>query len=261
MMLEKENEIIFLGTGTSQGVPPIGCTHPVCLSDDPRDKRLRASVMIKYHGKTILIDCGPDFRQQMLREDMDYVDAILVTHEHNDHIIGLDDMRAVYFKSHKVPVIYSIPRVLNDIKVRFPYAFTKFKYPGVPTFDLQEIEPNKPFFVEGIEVLSLHVLHGGLPILGFRIGGLAYITDVKIIPPETLKLLEGLDILVIDALRQKKTHHSHLLLDEAIQYGKQIGAKQTYFTHISHNLGFYKEVEKTLPEGMHLAYDQLRLKF
>lgn len=260
-MLEKENEIIFLGTGTSQGVPPIGCTHPVCLSDNPKDKRLRSSVYIESQGKHILIDCGPDFRQQMLREHLDKVDAILLTHEHNDHIIGLDDMRPILFKSKKEPKIYSIPRVLDAIRMRFPYAFEEQKYPGVPSFDLQEIQPNQVFYVEGIKIIPLAVYHGELDIVGYRIGNLAYITDVKTIPVETIALLENLDILVIDALRKNKPHHAHLLLDEAIDYAHQIKAKQTYFTHMSHDIGFYQEVEKSLPQNMHLAYDQLRLKF
>ncbi|MGI9527830.1 MAG: MBL fold metallo-hydrolase [Weeksellaceae bacterium] len=260
-MLEKENEIIFLGTGTSQGVPPIGCTHPVCLSEDPKDKRLRSAVVIKAKGKQILIDCGPDFRQQMLRENLSHVDGVLITHEHNDHIIGLDDMRPILFQSMVKPKIYSIHRVLEAIKMRFPYAFAKHKYPGVPSFELEEVTVNESFMIGGLEVIPLGVLHGKLDILGFRIGDLAYLTDVKTIPKETMPLLQNLEILVIDALRQKIPHHAHLLLDEAIAYAKEINANKTYFTHISHEMGFYAEVEKKLPENMHLAYDQLRLKF
>lgn len=261
IMSEKNNEIIFLGTGTSQGVPTIGCKHPVCLSNNPKDKRLRSAVFIKIKGKNILIDCGPDFRQQMLRENLESIDITLITHEHTDHIIGLDDMRPIYFHTGIAPKIYSIPRVLNTIKDRFPYAFAENKYPGAPSFELIEVKENTPFEVDGIEIIPLGVLHGKLETLGFRIGSLAYLTDIKTIPDETMELLKGLDILVIDALRQEREHHSHLLLKESMNYAKQINAKQTCFTHMSHEIGFHDEVEKSLPDDMHLAYDGLRLKF
>lgn len=257
-MWENSNQIIFLGTGTSQGVPVIGCTHPVCLSNNAKDKRLRASVMIRYQGKNILIDCGPDFRQQMLRENLDHVDAILITHEHNDHIIGLDDVRPLNFKSGKDMPIYGLPRVLKEIKMRFPYAFAQNKYPGTPSFDLRTVNDTS-FFIDDIEIIPLQVLHGKLPILGYRIGNLAYMTDIREIPDETLLQLNGLDILVIDALRIEPEHHSHLTLQQAMAYAKKIQPKATYFIHMNQYIGFHDEVEKELPANMHLAYDGLRV--
>lgn len=260
IMWENSNQIIFLGTGTSQGVPPIGCKHPVCLSDNPKDKRLRASAMIHYHGKNILIDCGPDFRQQMLRENLDHIDAILITHEHNDHIIGMDDVRPLNFKSGKDMPIYGLPRVLDEIKMRFPYAFAKNKYPGTPSFDLRTVN-DAPFFVDDVEIIPLQVMHGKLPILGYRMGNLAYMTDISEISNETLLQLNSLDILVIDALRKEPEHHSHLTLQQAITYAEKIQPKETYFIHMNQDMGFHDEVEKELPTNMHLAYDGLHVKF
>lgn len=259
-MLEKPNEIIFLGTGTSQGVPVIGCKHPVCLSENPKDKRLRTSAFIKTKGINILLDCGPDFRQQMLRENLDRIDAILLTHEHNDHIIGLDDVRPINFLTQKDMPIYALPRVINEVKSRFPYAFVNEKYPGAPEFQVNEIKTSY-INVEGIEIIPLDVMHGKLPILGYRIGNLAYLTDISFIPKETIDKLKGLDILVIDALRKSPKHHSHLTLDEAIEYSKMIKPKQTYFIHINHHMGFHDIVEKELPDDFHLAYDGLKLQF
>lgn len=259
-MSDNSNQFIFLGTGTSQGVPVIGCTDPVCLSNDPRDKRLRASAMVIYKDMHILIDCGPDFRQQMLRENLSDVDAILITHEHNDHIIGLDDVRPLNFKMKKDMPIYGMPRVLNDIEYRFPYVFSAVKYPGSPSIKLKPIANDK-FNINGVEIIPLPVKHGNLEIYGYRIGNMAYLTDISEIPEETMKRLEGLDILVIDALRKEYSHHSHLILGESIDYAKRIKAKKTYFTHISYEMGFYKEVENELPPHMHLGYDGLMLNF
>lgn len=259
-MSENSNQIIFLGTGTSQGVPYIGCEHPVCLSSNPKDKRLRSSAMIQYQGKNLLIDCGPDFRTQMLRENLSIVDAILITHEHNDHIIGLDDVRPINFKLGRDMRLYSLPRVLDEVKMRFPYAFIQEKYPGVPGFELFPITQST-FNIDGIKITSLNVMHGKLPILGYRIGGLAYLTDVSFIPESTLEKLHNLDVLVIDSLRKEKSHHSHLILEQSIAYAQKIGAKKTYFIHMNQHMGFHDETEKELPENIHLAYDGLRVSF
>lgn len=260
IMSDNSNQFIFLGTGTSQGVPVIGCQHPVCFSSNPKDMRLRASAMIIYNNVHLLIDCGPDFRQQMLRENLTRVDAILVTHEHNDHIIGLDDVRPLNFRMKKDMPLYSRKRVLNEIKARFPYVFVEEKYPGAPGIQLVEIDENS-FDIQGVKITPLPVMHGDLPIFGYRIGNLAYLTDISFIPDKTMELLKNLDILVIDALRKKNKHHSHLILDEAIEYAKKINAKKTYFTHINHEMGFYDEVESQLPPNMHLGFDGLKRSF
>lgn len=259
-MSDNSNQFIFLGTGTSQGVPVIGCEDPVCFSSNPKDMRLRSSAMVIYNDIHILIDCGPDFRQQMLRENLNRVDAILITHEHNDHIIGLDDVRPLNFRMKKDMPLYSMPRVLKEIKARFPYVFADEKYPGAPAIQPISITENI-FEIKGIQITALPVMHGGLPIFGYRIGNMAYLTDINYIPDETMRLLKNLDILVIDALRKKKKHHSHLILEESIEYAKKINAKNTYFTHINHEMGFYDEVKKELPPNMHLGYDGLRANF
>ena len=259
-MSENSNQLIFLGTGTSQGVPVIGCTDPVCLSTNPKDKRLRASAMVQTNNLNILIDCGPDFRQQMLRENLNRVDAILVTHEHNDHIIGLDDVRPLNFRTKKDMPIYAKKRVLNEIESRFPYIFAENKYPGAPSINLIEIDEN-PFRIGDVEIIPLPIMHGNLETFGFRIGKLAYITDVSFVPDATLALLENLEVLVIDALRIQPEHHSHLTLSQAIDYAKKIKSKSTYFTHMNHYIGFHDEVESSLESNMHLAYDGLRVDF
>ncbi|MDO5656305.1 MAG: MBL fold metallo-hydrolase [Flavobacteriaceae bacterium] len=259
-MSDKQNQIIFLGTGTSQGVPVIGCTHPVCLSHNPKDKRLRASVLVQAGSLNILIDCGPDFRQQMLRENLEKVDAVLITHEHNDHIIGLDDLRPLNFLTGKDMPIYAQNRVLKEIVLRFPYVFEENKYPGAPSAELISID-QKEFYISNEKIIPLPVIHGSLDTFGYRIGNMAYLTDVSLIPKTTFPLLENLDILIIDALRKSPEHYSHLTLYQAIDYARIIKPKKTYFTHISHHIGFYDEVEKELPKNMHLAYDGLRLSF
>ena len=260
IMSENQNQLIFLGTGTSQGVPVIGSNHPVCLSENPKDKRLRASAFVQYNELNLLIDCGPDFRQQMLREKLNAVDAILVTHEHNDHIIGLDDVRPLNFRTKKDMPVYAQQRVLDEIQYRFPYIFAANKYPGAPSVKLNPID-HESFSIGGVQISPLPVMHGNLPTLGFRIGNMAYLTDISHIPETTFALLENLDILVIDALRKEPEHYSHLTLSQAVAYAGKIGARNTYFTHLSHHIGFYEEVNKELPENMHLAYDGLRLNF
>ncbi|XOD68991.1 MAG: MBL fold metallo-hydrolase [Flavobacteriales bacterium AspAUS03] len=252
-------KIHFLGTGTSQGVPVIGSTHPVCLSKDPKDKRLRSSILIEKDGKIFLIDCGPDFRYQMLRGGYTRVDVILLTHEHNDHTAGLDDVRPINFMMQNTLPIYSLPRVLDKIKQRFAYFFSGERYPGAPDIILHGIEAGQTEFIGGVEILPLGVWHGNLFILGYRMGRFAYITDVSMLPEETLQKLEDLDLLVLNALRRTPRHPSHFTLSEALEIVTRLHPRQTYLTHISHLLGFHMEVVRALPTDVHLAYDGLNL--
>ena len=216
--------------------------------------------MVRYQNIHILIDCGPDFRQQMLREKLVHVDAILITHEHNDHIIGLDDVRPINFLTGKSIPIYAKQNVLNEIKNRFPYIFAEEKYPGAPSLQLISID-NSSFLLENIVITPLPALHGKLPVLGYRIGNMAYLTDVSLIPEKTIALLENLDVLVIDALRLEDEHHSHLTLPQAMEYAVSINAKQTYFTHMNQNIGFHEDINAKLPSHMQLAHDGLKVEF
>jgi phosphoribosyl 1,2-cyclic phosphate phosphodiesterase len=248
-------KVTFLGTGTSQGVPVIGCECEVCRSLDFRDKRFRSSVHIAIDGKAFIIDTGPDFRQQMLRENVKRLDAVLLTHSHRDHLAGLDDIRAFnHLQSRDMP-IFGRRDSLDRIRIEFDYAFAEFQYPGIPQLRLHEID-SKPFQAEGVEIIPLPVMHHKMPVLGFRIGAFSYITDANSVPGETLKLLEGTDTLVLNAL-QKEKHISHFNLEEAIAMAEKIGAKKTFLTHISHKLGLHKEVNDSLPESISLAYDGL----
>ena len=258
-MAKSNIKIHFLGTGTSQGIPIIGSDHPVCLSTNQKDKRLRSSLLLEKDGKIITIDSGPDFRQQMLRYNAQRLDGILYTHEHNDHVLGLDDIRPLVFKSGEDMNVYGLKRVLDELHNRFPYMFAEQKYPGVPTV-IENIVEEEKFLVAGFTIEPIKVLHGPLPILGYLIDDkIAYLTDVKTIPTESLEKLRGVEVLIISALRVEQEHFSHILLDEAIRYADLIGAKQTYFTHISHHLGFHDKVEKQLPKGKYLAYDTLEI--
>lgn len=258
-MAKSNIKIHFLGTGTSQGIPIIGSDHPVCLSTNQKDKRLRSSLLLEKDGKIITIDSGPDFRQQMLRYNAQRLDGILYTHEHNDHVLGLDDIRPLVFKSGEDMNVYGLKRVLDELHNRFPYMFAEQKYPGVPTV-IENIVEEEKFLVAGFTLEPIKVLHGPLPILGYLIDDkIAYLTDVKTIPTGSLEKLRGVEVLIISALRVEQEHFSHILLDEAIRYADLIGAKQTYFTHISHHLGFHDEVEKQLPKGKYLAYDTLEI--
>jgi len=250
-------KVTFLGTGTSQGIPIIGSQHPVCLSTNPKDKRLRVSVLLEWGDFTILIDCGPDFRQQLLRTNCTRIDAVLFTHEHSDHTAGIDDLRPFYFRQGNLP-IYAHQRVLDALKKRFDYIFrTDNKYPGVLTLDTNTIQ-NTPFFVHNKKVMPIEVLHHKLPIFGFRIGDFAYITDAKTVPESEIEKLKNLDVLVVNALREKP-HLSHFNLDEALAFINRIGPKKAYLTHISHHMGFHDEVQKKLPKSVFLAYDQLEI--
>jgi phosphoribosyl 1,2-cyclic phosphate phosphodiesterase len=245
-------ELLFLGTGTSTGVPQIGCKCKVCTSTDLKDKRLRASVLITEGEQKILIDCGPDLRQQLIEHQIYSLSAILLTHEHYDHVGGLDDVRPLGKAN-----VYAERKVLNVIQRNMPYSFAENKYPGVPRIHLHEIDENK-FVVNNLEIQPIRVMHAALPILGFRIGKIAYLTDVKTIGEKSIELLKELDILVINALRTFE-HISHITLEEALILAKKIGARETYFTHISHDLGLHKEVNIQLPSNVHLAFDGLKL--
>ncbi|WP_088322947.1 MBL fold metallo-hydrolase [Polaribacter tangerinus] len=250
--------VTFLGTGTSQGVPMIASKHPVCMSKNSKDKRLRSSVLISWDDKTIVIDCGPDFRQQMLRENVQEILAVLFTHEHSDHTAGIDDLRPYCYQIGAMP-IYLNKRTLQSLEKRFEYIFSvENRYPGAPSV-LPKIVNEVPFEVYNMPVTPLHVLHGNLPILGYKIQNFAYLTDVKTIPLETEKQLYNLEVLVINALRQEE-HPTHFNLDEALALVDRVQPKRTYFTHISHKLGFHDEVEKKLPANVYLAFDGLKIE-
>ena len=246
-------QITFLGTGTSTGIPQIGCTCPVCTSTDPKDNRLRTSVVVSVNGKNILIDCGPDFRQQVLRSGIGRIDAVLITHIHYDHTGGIDDLRPFGGK-HTLP-IYLEPSVAEGIRTRLPYCFGDHLYPGVPNIRLQEIGI-EPFTIENIEVTPIRVMHYKLPILGYRIGGLVYITDALTIPDEEYAKMKQVDVLVINALR-KQPHLSHQTLDEALRVIERVQPREAYLVHMSHHMGLTAEVEKELPPHVHFAYDGL----
>jgi phosphoribosyl 1,2-cyclic phosphate phosphodiesterase len=248
----------FLGTGTSQGIPIIGSTHPVCLSNDPRDKRLRVSVWVTWPGHSFVIDCGPDFRQQMLTSGCTTLDGILYTHEHSDHTAGLDDIRPFFFRQGNIP-IYAQKRVIKSLQQRFDYIFKQEdKYPGAPSVNSNELSAGEPFLLGDKTAVALSVLHGELEIFGYRIGDFAYITDAKDIPDETVKLLDGVKVLVVSALRIEP-HESHFNLQEALDFIDIIKPERAYLTHISHLLGFHEEVQKILPKGVFLAYDNLQI--
>jgi phosphoribosyl 1,2-cyclic phosphate phosphodiesterase len=251
-------KVTFLGSGTSQGVPVIGCDCEVCSSLDYRDKRLRSSVLIEVEGKSFVIDTGPDFRQQMLRESIKKLDAVVFTHSHKDHIAGLDDVRAFNFIQQKSMPIYGTRALHDHLKTEFYYAFANERYPGIPQLNLIEIN-ERPFHIEGVTITPLPVMHLRMPVLGFRVGNFSYITDANSIPDDTLEKLNGTEVLVLNAL-QKEKHVSHFNLEEAITMAKMIGAPKTYFTHISHKLGTHKKVEKELPESIALGFDGLTIE-
>lgn len=250
-------KVTFLGTGTSQGVPVIACECPVCQSIDFKDKRLRSAIHIETGKLSIVVDTGPDFRQQMIRERVKKLDAILFTHEHKDHTAGLDDIRGFNFKQKGDIPIYGHQRVLDQLKREFSYIFAEDKYPGGPRIEINSIE-NKSFQIGSTSILPVEVMHYKLPVFGFRIGGFAYITDAKSINESEKNKLKGVSTLVLNAL-QKKPHISHLTLEESIELAKEINADHTYLTHVSHNLGCHREVSKELPENIQLAYDGLKI--
>jgi phosphoribosyl 1,2-cyclic phosphate phosphodiesterase len=250
-------KITILGTGTSQGIPVIACNCIVCRSTDYKDKRLRVSVLIETGDKTIVIDSGPDFRYQMLRANVKDLDAILFTHEHKDHVAGLDDIRPFNYLLKKDIEIYATERVQHALKREFSYIFAEAHYPGLPQIDLNTIS-DELFSVGETVIVPLDIMHYKLPILGFRINDFVYITDAKTVSEETIAKIKGAKVLVVNAL-QKEQHISHFTLDEAIEFAQKIGAEQTYLTHISHNMGLHEVVEKELPDNIKLAYDGLTL--
>lgn len=249
--------ITFLGTGTSQGIPVIGCDCPTCQSNDPRDQRLRVSISIELDGQCYIIDTGPDFRQQMLRAGVQKVDAVLMTHEHRDHVAGLDDIRPFNFKYEMDMPVYATRRVQEALKLSFDYIF-EASYPGVPRVILKAVVKNKAFQLGAYRVQPITYWHGQMPVMGYRFGNFAYLTDFKTIDPDQLKLLQGLDTLVISALHHNP-HYSHMSLEEALEMIKTIAPKQAYLTHLSHQMGPIKDIETQLPQNVKVAYDCLSL--
>ena len=257
--IKTKMKITFLGTGTSQGIPIIACDCHVCKSNNSKDKRLRVSVLIEFDGKTIVVDTGPDFRTQMLRENVQNLDAVLFTHEHKDHVAGMDDVRPFCFKHNKEIEIYAEKRVLEALKKEFHYVFDdKFDYPGIPKINPNEIT-NKSFSILGKTIVPIRGFHYKLPVFGYRIDNFTYITDMNRIDEEELNKVKGTEILVINAL-QKKEHISHFTLDEALEIIKKINPKKAYLTHMSHILGKHEDISEELPENVFLAYDGLKIK-
>lgn len=249
-------KVTFLGTGTSQGVPVIACNCEVCQSTDKKNNRLRTSVLIESEGKTMVVDSGPDFRYQLLREHVKDLDAVLFTHEHKDHIAGLDDIRPFNYLLHKVIDVYATERVQLALKREFYYIFAETKYHGLPQINLHTVENGIDFKIGQNTIKPFEVMHHLLPITGYRIADFTYITDAKTISDRSLEEIKGSKILVINAL-QNEPHISHFTLNEAIEFAQKIGAEMTYLTHISHNLGLHAEVERDLPSNIRLAYDGL----
>ncbi|MEM1318701.1 MAG: MBL fold metallo-hydrolase [Bacteroidota bacterium] len=248
-----------MGTGTSQGVPIIACNCKVCTSEDQRDKRLRCSILLTLNQKNVVIDAGPDFRQQMLRTGVRSLEAVLLTHEHNDHVIGLDDVRPFNFRQRQAMPIYAVPRVQKEVKSRFSYVFQPSPYPGAPNLELKHMDKSQPFEIAGMHFQPIEVMHGKMPVLGFRVGDFTYITDAKTISPEELDKVRGTRLLVLNALHHKE-HHSHLNLEQALAIINEVQPEQAYLTHISHQMGRHDEISELLPPGVALAYDGLRLQ-
>lgn len=249
--------LTFLGTGTSQGVPVIACHCRVCRSGDSRDRRLRTSALLEVEGRNILFDIGPDFRQQMLREDVGHLDAILITHAHRDHVGGLDDIRSFNYVQHSKMNVYLNAEARHAIERDYHYIFEPHQYPGLPEADLHTVEA--PFTAAGVEVIPVKAMHKDLPVLGFRIGTLAYITDANYMAPEEMAKLKGVKVLVINALRREK-HFSHYSLPEALEVIETVAPERAYLTHMSHEMGLHAEVSATLPPHVELAYDGLRVE-
>ena len=251
-------KITFLGTGTSQGIPIIGSQHPVCLSQNLKDKRLRSSVLVQWKNYNYIIDCGPDFRQQMLTNNCRHIDGIMFTHEHADHTSGLDDIRPYFFRQGDIP-IYGTQRVVENLYHRFGYILnSQNKYPGAPTVKVQIISKNNNFSIGNQIVTPVEVMHNSLSVMGYRIGGFSYLTDVKYINADQMEKVRNSEVLVLNALRIE-SHPTHLNLEEALGLVEELKPKKAYFTHISHLLGFHDEVSKKLPKNVYLAYDSLQI--
>ncbi|WP_373073213.1 MBL fold metallo-hydrolase [Zeaxanthinibacter enoshimensis] len=252
-------KITFLGTGTSQGIPVIGSNHPVCLSDDPKDKRLRVSVLVSWDRQHYVIDCGPDFRQQMLRNPVDRLNGILFTHEHADHTAGIDDIRPFFFRQGDIP-IYAHRRVISSLEKRFDYIFVQDdRYPGAPAVKVNEVKADEPFLLRDIKVVPIEAYHNRLQVFGYRIKDFVYLTDVKTIEDKEIEKIKGCKVLAVNALR-KEPHHSHFNLEEALEFIEKVSPERAYLTHISHHMGFHEEVEKELPPNVRIAYDTLTLE-
>ena len=254
--MKSKLKITFLGTGTSQGIPIIGSMHPVCLSKDLKDKRLRCSVLLSWDDYNYVIDCGPDFRQQMLKNPIDRLDGILFTHEHSDHTAGIDDIRPFFFRQGTIP-IYADEKVVRSLEQRFEYIFaTENRYPGAPEIDVNLIQKNESFTLNETTIIPIEVDHNRLKIFGFRIKDFTYLTDVKRVSDAEVEKIKGSKVMVVNALREEP-HQSHFNLEEALAFIEKVQPEVTYLTHISHLLGFHEEVEKKLPKNVHLAYDNL----
>lgn len=246
-------KITILGTGTSCGVPQIGCSCPVCTSRNPKDKRLRTSALFETDNTTLLLDCSPDFREQMLRIGMNKpIDACLITHEHYDHVGGLDDLRP--FSYLRKVMLYADDYTSKHLRERMPYCLVRNVYPGVPQLELHEVAPHQNLQIGDFAVTAIQIMHGELPILGYRIGDVGYITDMKTIPEGEISLLKGIKLLIINGLRFKE-HPTHQTVDDAVAFSRLLGSPETYIVHMSHDVGLHHEVEASLPEGIHLAYD------
>ena len=254
-MAMSDTRLIFLGTGTSQGVPMIGCGCEVCRSRDSRDKRLRSSVLVDYKGLRVLVDAGPDFRQQMLRAEVSHLDAILLTHNHKDHTGGLDDIRAFNYLEKKATDIYCEKYVEESLRLEYSYAFVEKKYPGAPEWRVHNIN-EKPFEIKGVKIVPIRGMHYKLPVLGYRFGNIAYCTDMNHIAEEEFEKLKGLDHFIVNCVRYGK-HISHFSLEEAVEVARKVGAKHSWITHLSHQLPPYTELAAELPKGILPAYDGL----
>ena len=251
-------KLTFLGTGTSTGVPEIGCSCEVCTSTDARDARLRCSAMLQSGDSNILIDCGPDFRTQMLRTPFPKIDALLLTHKHYDHTGGIDDLRP-FSRSREIP-LFADRETEIQVRSMYPYCFSSKKYPGVANITLHTIDYKNPFMAAGVEVTPVRVFHGMFPIMGYRFGKLAYITDMSYIEPAELEKLRGVEVLVINALRFSKPHKTHQTVLEALDIVAELNPRETYFTHMMHHIGLHAKIEKCLPPNVHLAYDGLQIE-
>jgi phosphoribosyl 1,2-cyclic phosphate phosphodiesterase len=250
-------KITFLGTGTSCGVPVIGCQCEVCQSKEPKDRRQRCSILVETEDTRLLVDVGPDFREQILPQPFRRIDGILVTHSHYDHVGGMDDIRP-YCQFGQIDV-YADPIAREGMLQMLPYCFAENRYPGVPKIELNEIHAGQSFTIGDIEVMPIEVMHGKLPILGYRFGRFAYITDMKTINDDQLPLLEGVEVLVVNALRFDKPHHSHQLVDDAVAFARRVGARRTLLTHMCHDIGLHHVVNSKLPQGVELAFDGMEL--
>ncbi len=250
-------QITFLGTGSSLGVPVLGSNHPVCLSKNPKDKRLRSSILVEWDDYKFIVDCGPDFRQQLLRHHIHKINGIFFTHEHTDHVIGFDEIRALGFRQGSIP-IYADDRVIAALKARFSYIFdSEHRYALAPSVSITRVL-EEPLHIGEMTIVPIHALHGNLPVLAYRFGAFTYITDAKTIADTEIEKIRGTEILVVNAVR-KDPHPSHFNLDEALEFIEGIKPKKAYLTHISHFLGFHDEIEKQLPKNVHLAYDNLKV--